>query len=467
MRLYILGKNRDGKGTALEELTSAILSQLGYTVVRNYIGYGGHEIDVEAKYEQKTIGETKMIPVVCECKAHDKPIVIGDWLKFLGKVLVERMSNAQTMGVMIALSGVNGNVQSNYDKLPDKSFLSLICNDQLTDAVCQHYKLKTVEEIKSFIEHKTIRPIETIDLVYYEKEIWWLVSFVHGEFTVLSDKLVTVDSRYIDAFLDNLQEVSSFTKSGYRDVLQEEISRIRMEIIAKSVVFLLMKHGPLKRDDLLEKTKQLTHQPDIDKNELIKTIEACPCIEIIEADKAILADLETEEMVEFYRWYLFGQFIVDSIVQNYFREHINDDLLDYIIHLQHDIELTKEQREDSLFILKLSPSALLYALHPDDIIVRSRTKATAAIEQINKFHTERFMGCLTDNFVLDLEKGQFSTFYSEKYGLKEFHVEKNLSLMFKDGTRDKAIEYKNRMALFELDGQVILTALFDKMPTKS
>ena len=91
-----------------------------------------------------------------------------------------------------------------YDKLPDKNYLSLICNEQLTSAVGSHYKLKSVEEIRSFVEHKTVRAIDTINLVYYEKEIWWLVGFVHGEFTVLSDKLTVVDDKYLDDFLNNL-----------------------------------------------------------------------------------------------------------------------------------------------------------------------------------------------------------------------------------------------------------------------
>ena len=56
-----------------EELTADILSELNYTYVcTNSIGVGGHEIDVKAKYVQNVLGKEASIPVICECKAHDK-----------------------------------------------------------------------------------------------------------------------------------------------------------------------------------------------------------------------------------------------------------------------------------------------------------------------------------------------------------------------------------------------------------
>lgn len=462
MKLYILGKNRDGKGTALEELTSAILSQLGYSVVRNYVGYGGHEIDVEAKYVQHSIGGVKEIPVICECKAHDRPIVTGDWLKFLGKVLVERMENAQTMGVMIALSGVNGNVQSHYDKLPDKSFLSLVCNEQLIEAVCNHYKLKPVEEVKSFVEHKTVRVIDTVELVYYEKEIWWLMAFVHGEFTVLSNNLMPVGEEYLDSFLENLQEVSPYAKDGYRDVLKEDIGRVRMEILARSVVMILMESGQMGFANLWEKTKVITQQPDIDKNELLKTIEGLPYLMSSEDGRVSMKDLDLDGMIEFYRWYLSGRFVVNSIICDFYLDNITEELLDRIVHLQNDIELTDEQKQQSLFIIRLSPSALMYALTPDPIIVRSRNAVTAQDENANKFHTERFLNSLTDSFVADLENGHYNVFYYKEYGLSDYWVENKLSLVFKDAARNREIEFRHHISLIEYNGAILPVAVFEK-----
>ena len=49
MKLHILGKNKKDKGCQLETLTKNILANQGYTnITLNYVGTGGHEIDVHA-----------------------------------------------------------------------------------------------------------------------------------------------------------------------------------------------------------------------------------------------------------------------------------------------------------------------------------------------------------------------------------------------------------------------------------
>ena len=49
MKLHILVKNKKDKGSQLETLTKNILANQGYTnITLNYIGTGGHEIDVHA-----------------------------------------------------------------------------------------------------------------------------------------------------------------------------------------------------------------------------------------------------------------------------------------------------------------------------------------------------------------------------------------------------------------------------------
>lgn len=78
MKLYILGHSKDDKGAQFEELTETILKQNGFSFVcRNYICPEGHEIDVQAKFVSEVAGKQTEAPVVCECKAHDNPIVIS------------------------------------------------------------------------------------------------------------------------------------------------------------------------------------------------------------------------------------------------------------------------------------------------------------------------------------------------------------------------------------------------------
>lgn len=84
IKLYIVGANNDDKGTQLEELTTTILQKQGYTnISTNAINSGGSEIDAIAVHKNH-LGVTEVeYPVICECKAHNKPINITDWLKFM------------------------------------------------------------------------------------------------------------------------------------------------------------------------------------------------------------------------------------------------------------------------------------------------------------------------------------------------------------------------------------------------
>src|SRR5690242_6776216 len=111
--MLVLGKSSDDKGTQLEKLTEILLAAKGYrSITRNSIGAGGAEIDVRGDRELPTLAGNKLFRMICECKAHKEPVGLTYWLKFCGKIYVERLTvNSDTLGCFIALRGVNGNVR--------------------------------------------------------------------------------------------------------------------------------------------------------------------------------------------------------------------------------------------------------------------------------------------------------------------------------------------------------------------
>lgn len=81
MKLILLEKNKDKKGTLLETIVKILLSSYGYDyVATNEIGVGGNEIDVVAEKRMATLGAVQTYPLICECKAHENPINMNDWL---------------------------------------------------------------------------------------------------------------------------------------------------------------------------------------------------------------------------------------------------------------------------------------------------------------------------------------------------------------------------------------------------
>ena len=76
MKVYILGKNKDDKGSQLERLAYKILEEQGYSrIVPNMQVSGASELDLSAiKYDHTGIIDVP-IPVLCECKAHNNLLV--------------------------------------------------------------------------------------------------------------------------------------------------------------------------------------------------------------------------------------------------------------------------------------------------------------------------------------------------------------------------------------------------------
>lgn len=90
--LIALGATPQERGTQLEDLTAALLSHFGYAhVTEQEISTGGAEIDVVAERRTLGIGENRVERVICECKAHEVPAGITDWMKFIGKVYDEML----------------------------------------------------------------------------------------------------------------------------------------------------------------------------------------------------------------------------------------------------------------------------------------------------------------------------------------------------------------------------------------
>ena len=117
--LLILGETNHDRGIQLESLTISLLQSIGYSNVTDRVrGAGGDEVDVKANREVPDLGGVRVDKVICECKAIRKSVDMTDWLKFLGKVLVEQSAeHNRVSGFFIALSGINGTVQGSYEAL--------------------------------------------------------------------------------------------------------------------------------------------------------------------------------------------------------------------------------------------------------------------------------------------------------------------------------------------------------------
>ena len=173
IRLIVLGHSSDDKGTQLETLTASILSSLKYTdIIMNVVGKGGNELDVVAKYSTPHISGDLIHPVVCECKAYKSKVDITDWLKFLGKFYTARLEDSKAMGIMIALSGANGNVVGAYDGILKKNVpISLVGGDDLLKSLASVFKMPPYDIIRKKVSYYTDDHIHSCDLLYGRRSL--------------------------------------------------------------------------------------------------------------------------------------------------------------------------------------------------------------------------------------------------------------------------------------------------------
>lgn len=167
--MLILGKDSDDKGHQLERLTCNLLAAIGYTdIVTNLVGAGGQEIDVRARYIIPDLGDGGAVSVLCECKAYKGPVALPAWHQFLGKLFHQLTVSAEEVrGCFIALSGVNGNVQGNYETLRQaRGRVKLVTGSDLFRLMANHFHCADLDAIVRKIQRMTDRRHREAELAY-------------------------------------------------------------------------------------------------------------------------------------------------------------------------------------------------------------------------------------------------------------------------------------------------------------
>ena len=108
-------KNPTDKGKAFEEFISILLSKSGYRVIGTRVRKAGRELDITAT--SKVTGA----PVLIECKAESRPVASTPYNKFYGIFEHEaKRVKGPLVGLLISLSGFNGDVLGNYQEKSDE-----------------------------------------------------------------------------------------------------------------------------------------------------------------------------------------------------------------------------------------------------------------------------------------------------------------------------------------------------------
>lgn len=424
--MLIIGKNKDDKGTQLEILTERILQYKGFrNIVTNHIGSGGHEIDVSAEYLVPGI-IPKMIRLICECKAHESTNTTNDWLKFLGKVFTEEAIYSQeVMGYFISLSGVNGNVTGNYNILCTKrSNISLITGDNLSTLIGEIYGVCEIEKITKVIAKHTELKSKYIDFLYYDNAVYWIIGFVDDSYTLLSAKgeFITEDSENILAGIIQSQKIPYTT---YINLTKERQAQERKNIIMKSIISILIHEGGMATE---EKIIAFNKEMSFSKDEFTSAVQTLGDFSWIKTNDEII-EINYKKVpenhggfIEIYRFLYSGNVIpVLQLGSSFYDETINIGFLEEILKMQGELTLSEEETKEALELMRISPSALMAFIYPDQFIVQHRTEGVID-EGIDRNDKAYFFRKLYNGIRTDFMKRGLEEYFFDIRGLREIEI---------------------------------------------
>jgi hypothetical protein len=425
MQLTILGSTADELGAQLERLVAKILQRLNYSRVHtNSVGAGGHEIDVRACYTIPSLSGTLDVPVICECKAHARPVDTPDWLKFLGKIYVEQAtSSREVRGILIALTGVNGNVAGAYETLRVvKPGIELVTGEDLVRLIVAEFNLCTLECAVAYVQARTADTPVDVRLVFNEHPRW-LIQFSDGSFifiggnqpasdpdgALISNALATlgvVRHRDLDAELQATRR-ALFAKKTLLAVALAEERTVTLDTIVQRQVLCPSNREPLEAADYAVAATSL-----IQNGFLAAEAENAwrfVCCDSLEFAIAVLTLLSEDHALAI------------PIGTRGYQRLIDERLLSYVLGIQGGISLGADDRANSLTLLRWSPTALAWALRPDPMLLNSRIDGKSTPE-LNANGARYFCLQLLQYAVGDFRKSALFEPYFTRLDLTELEV---------------------------------------------
>lgn len=185
--MLVLGVTAKDKGGQLEALVHTELEGQGYVgVYSNVVGPGGNELDVVGERQMDVMGEAHVIPLLCEAKAYADPVDMPTWQRFLGKLFLERVEKPTTVGMLVALNGVNGNVRGSFASLRTKDVpVFIVDGSQLLGRSRESGELADQESVLAAIEEQFHRQIVRVEAAYYGGGFFWVVWWNDQEYSVV------------------------------------------------------------------------------------------------------------------------------------------------------------------------------------------------------------------------------------------------------------------------------------------
>lgn len=169
--------------------------------------------------------------------------------------------------------------------------------------------------------------------------------------------------------------------------------------------------------------------------------------------KFALKNLDTKDKESFavflLRYLLSGVIPIFAIGCESYDSLIDETLLEAIRKIQEGIIIPEEQKDRCIKIIKLSPSALLWALTPNKIFTNNRSNGKAAYLDIEETHTSMFIQKISNYLFEDYNSQYLAEYFFKKRKIVEFETNTRYSLK-SDNKVELNMDYNERISLRQL-----------------
>ena len=401
MHIQILAKNLKEKGDLFEQFMQLILDSAGYEDFKRGTRKTGYEIDLYAKH--KVTG----YPIICECKAHSKPLGADDFHKFYGIYDKEHRRNDKLVGLLFSLSGFGSTTLAAHEELTEevKSRFLLFSGDDIVSIIRKTKIVSSEDKLEDIIKSKIPYALSERYLVYAKTGIHWV-------------QLVLTEGKITHYLIlgPNGEEVTTYICAEIGS-LNSKLSGLKLlDVFAMKKTLI----------NLLDATNKTVETISKEIQECIETVSLS--MENLMTQKLVVVEDHSYHLVRqlpafvgLARQFLGGGDELTFFLSPYADLMMNTSLIDYCGQ-RFRLDLRSEDKEPLLRLIRVSPSALSEILFgptemyeaTDEHLKELHNLPAAECRRIKALMCQNVIGSLLRRLIADFEKPIYKTILEKR-----------------------------------------------------
>lgn len=315
--------------------------------------------------------------------------------------------------------------------------------------MCACYELIPEIKVRERLATLSFCEVYEINLLYYDKRLYWATSFLDGKYTLSYSNGQPITKEEFNAISPFIANYSPYIVDIFVDIRDYFDFQQRLTAINMVLLTVLANGFSGSISEVAQHIQDKKKNDSIVIDVLEMAINQNPFVRYDKGSNIVrLKDDKEIDIIDFYRFVIYQGCPVDLISSEYYQEHIDNIFLDKILQIQYGLEIPNDKRDDCLFLLKCSPSALLRAITPNELF-HGYTVARG-IDNMRNLYINTFFRMLIERFIDNFNNPALSDVFFHKFKITDMNVSSEIKIVV-DGNERSLISY-SKMGLFKLSG---------------